>query len=87
MTRHVRWLHGGEAAVVRFEGDALVFRSTTPSPPGSRIEGRLESDPNVRVRVKVHGCRRQDEGDYVLDTRPLDMTRAIRTRIEALQNA
>jgi hypothetical protein len=35
----------------------------------------------VRVRVKVHACRKQPEGDYRVEGRPIDMARAVRERI------
>jgi hypothetical protein len=43
----IRWAKGGEALVVRLDGDAITLRSTTPSPPGSRIEGSLAPDPDA----------------------------------------
>ena len=81
---HVRWAKGGEARVATIAADAIVLRSTVPSPPGSRIEGRLEGDPPATVRVKVHGSKRQPEGDYVIEGRLLDATREVRARLEAL---
>jgi hypothetical protein len=81
---HVRWTKGGEARVATIAVDAIVLRSTVPSPPGSRIEGRLEGDPPANVRVKVHASKRQPEGDYVIEGRLLDATREVRARLEAL---
>ena len=55
---HVRWAGGGEARVVTIDAQAIVLRSTVPSPPGSRIEGTLvgtEKEPPAKLRVKVHG--------------------------------
>ena len=63
---------------------SIVLRSTVPSPPGSRIEGALAGEPPARLRVKIHGCRRQAEGDFVLEGRPIDMTREVRERVERL---
>jgi hypothetical protein len=65
-------------------GDAITLRSTIPSPPGSRIEGRLAGDPPATLRVKIHASRRQPEGDFVLEGRVLDVTREVRARLEAL---
>ena len=81
---HLSWAKGGEAQVVALEADAVVLRSTTPSPPGSRIEGRLEGEPPATLRVKVHVSRRQPEGDFVIEGRLLDATREVRARLEAL---
>jgi hypothetical protein len=83
----VRWARGGEARVLSVGADSIVVRSTVPSPPGSRIEGTLEGDPPVPFRMKVHASRRRGEGDYVLEGRPLDLTRESRARLEAAVRA
>ena len=80
---HVHWTKGGEARVLTIAADAIVLRSTVPSPPGSRIEGRLEGEPPATVRVKVHASKRQPEGDFVLEGRLLDATREVRVRLAA----
>jgi hypothetical protein len=80
---HLRWAKGGEARVVAIAADAIVLRSTAPSPPGSRIEGRLEGEPPAAVRIKVHASKRQPEGDFVLQGRLLDATREVRARLAA----
>jgi len=84
MTARVRWARGGEARVVSLEAQAIVLRSTVPSPPGSRIEGAVEGDPPAPLRVKIHASRRQAEGDFLLEGRPLDLARETRERIERL---
>lgn len=84
MSVHLRWAGGGEARVVRIDADAIVLRSTTPSPPGSRIEGTLLSEPPAQLRVKVHASKRQPEGDFLVQGRPLDLKREVRARLEAM---
>jgi hypothetical protein len=84
MTAHVRWARGGEARVVSVDAQAIVLRSTVPSPPGSRIEGTLVGEPAATLRVKVHGSKKQPEGDFVLEGRPLDLPRETRERIEGM---
>jgi hypothetical protein len=84
---HVRWAKGGEARVAAITADAIVLRSTVPSPPGSRIEGRLEGEPPATVRVKIHASKRQPEGDFVLEGRLLDATREVRARLDAIARA
>ncbi len=76
----VRWARGGEAVVVSMSGEAIALRSTTSSPPGSRIEGTLRGYP-ASLRVKVHGCRRQPDGSFVIEGRILDLTRELRERL------
>jgi hypothetical protein len=84
MTAHVRWTRGGEARVLSVGAQAIVLRSTVPSPPGSRIEGTLVGEPAATLRVKVHGSKKQPEGDFVLEGRPLDLPRETRERIEGM---
>ena len=83
---HVRWAGGGEARVLRIGADAIALDSSVPSPPGSRIEGTIEgaTGPAARLRVKVHASKRQPDGRFVLEGRPLDLSRVAR---EALENA
>jgi hypothetical protein len=60
---------------------SIVLRSTVSSPPGSRLQGSIPGEPPVRLCVKVHGCRRQAEGDFWIEGRPIDLTREVRERI------
>jgi hypothetical protein len=83
LTPHVRWQGQGEATIVSIAKDAIVLRSTVSSPPGSRLEGTLAGEPPGAVRVKIHGCRRQPEGDFMLEGRLLDVTRGVRAAIAA----
>jgi hypothetical protein len=79
MSAKVAWTRGGEATIVALAGDAITLRSSVPSPPGSRIEGKLEGgDP---LRVKVHSSKKQDDGAFVIEGRALDMTRVLRERL------
>jgi hypothetical protein len=84
---HIRWVRGGEATVVALTAQAIALRSTVPSPPGSRIEGALIGETPATVRVKVHTCRRQPDGDFLLEGRPLDLTRGTRDRLDTLARA
>lgn len=83
MTARVSWITGGDARVVSLGPKVIALRSTVPSPPGSRLEGTLAGDPAAQLRVKVHGCKQQPEGDYLIEGRPIDLTRVIRQRVEA----
>jgi hypothetical protein len=84
VTAHVRWARGGEACVVSLDAQTIALRSTVPSPPGSRVEGTLDGDPPATLRVKIHASRRQAEGDFLLEGRPLDLARETRERITRL---
>lgn len=86
MSARVTWTGGGEATIESLDEKAIVLRSSVPWPPGSRPQGVLAGDggegaPPAPLRVKVHGCRKQPEGDYRIEGRPIDMARAVRDRI------
>jgi hypothetical protein len=83
----VRWVTGGEGRVVAAGTDSIVVRSTVPSPPGSRIEGVMANGDRFTLRVKVHGCRRQPEGDFLIEGRPLDLTREHREQLAVIAAA
>lgn len=78
----IRWDKGGDASVGALDADRVTLVSSTPSAPGSRIDGALGS--GSRLRVKVHGCRRRDDGRFVLEGRLLDASRALRAELAAL---
>jgi hypothetical protein len=80
----VVWAKGGHATVLALSLSTITLRSTVPSPPGSRIDGTLEAEGGGLLRVKIHGSKRQDDGSFVLEGRPLDMTRELRERVERL---
>jgi hypothetical protein len=77
----LRWERGGEAQVVSIGADAIVLRSTVPWPPGARVIGVLVDGDGAKVRVKVHGCRRQPEGDFCVEGRPIDLPRDVREQL------
>jgi hypothetical protein len=79
---HVRWSKGGEGRIVSIAADSIVLRSTVPAPPGSRIDGLTATPSRFPLRVKIHACKRQPEGDFLLEGRPLDLKREQRERLE-----
>ena len=81
---HLVWTKGGEADVVAIGADAMTLRSTVSSPPGSRIEASLASEPSRTVKFKIHGSKRQPDGSFVLEGRPLDLTKDLRDKLAAL---
>jgi hypothetical protein len=84
MSARVKWADGGAATVVSIDARAIVLLSTVPLPPGARVEGTLEGDPPATLRVKVHASKKQGEGEFLLQGRPLDLPKEARDRIEAL---
>jgi hypothetical protein len=86
MSPRVTWAGGAQARIVSVAADAIVLVSTVPWPPGSRVEGTVEGEA-LALRVKVHSSRRLDENEFRVQGRPIDMTRTVRERLEALVRA
>jgi hypothetical protein len=82
--KHLAWEKGGDAWVERLDADAIVLRSSTPAPPGARLEARLCLDSSVRVLVKSHGSKREPDGTFVLKGRLIDATRKLREQLSEL---
>ena len=80
----LRWEKGGDARVLRIDAATIALSSSVPAPPGSRIAGSLVSDPSAVLRVKIHASRRQGDGTFLLEGRPLDLTRAMREKLALL---
>jgi hypothetical protein len=81
---HILWTKGGHAEVVSVEGDGIVLRSTTPAPPGARLEAKLAAEPTAPVKVKSHGTHKEADGSFTLKGRLIDATRDLRDRLIAL---
>ena len=79
MTAKIVWAKGGDATLETLTGEAATIRSSIPSPPGSRLEGKL--DDGTTIRVKIHGCKKQEDGAFVLTGRMIDLTRQLRERL------
>ena len=82
MTARLTWTNGGDAEIVAIAADTVSLVSSVPSPPGSRIEGALAD--GAKFKVKIHASRKQDDGTFRLEGRPLDMTRELRERLLAM---
>lgn len=77
-------MKGGSATIVSVTETTCTLVSTHPSPPGSRIDATFPSAAGVSFRVKIHGSKKRDDGRFVLEGRPIDMTRDVRTLAAAL---
>ncbi len=75
----ISWIRGGEATILKLEGERISLRSTIPAAPGTPLEGQL--DDGRAIKIKVARCRR-DEPDFLIDGRLLDTTREVRLAIE-----
>ena len=84
-TTTIVWERDGQARLVGLDGESVVVRASKPGAPGSRPVGVLPS--GSQVRMKVHRCRKSDEGDgltFTLEGRLLDATRALRAELTLL---
>ncbi len=81
---HLAWSRGGFARLVKVSDTALTLASTVPSPPGSRIDASFVGAPHLGLRVKIHASRRQPDGTFLLEGRPIDLTRDVRAHALAL---
>jgi hypothetical protein len=84
---HLAWQKGGSARIVALSDDAVTLSSTVPAPPGARLEATLLVEPEVNVRVKSHGSKREEDGTFTLNGRLLDASRMLRDRLAALAAA
>jgi hypothetical protein len=81
---HVAWAKGGTASFLVVADDAVTLRSTTPSPPGSRIEATLLTDSSVALKIKIHGSKLEPDGTFTLRGKLLEANRALRDRVASL---
>lgn len=81
MSVRLRWAGGGDAQLLSISGEAVAIRSSIASPPGSRIEGTLLDEPPATLTLKVRSCRRQPDGDFVLQGSLINVTREVRDRL------
>lgn len=87
MPVHLLWQTGGEATVLQTDGATVLLRSSRSAPPGSPLEARLQIDEGLPARVKVHDCRREPDGSFVLRGRWVDMSRDTRVRLQGAMAA
>jgi hypothetical protein len=79
----VKWEQGGSGAITSISNDAIRVVSTIPSPPGSRLAGVFgDGEARATLRIKIHSSKKQPDGSFVLEGRPLDLARDLRERIE-----
>jgi hypothetical protein len=84
VTEHLAWAKGGTASFVVVADDAVTLRSSTPSPPGSRIEGTLTTSAAVTVTIKIHGSKREADGSFTLRGKLLVASRELRNLVASL---
>jgi len=81
MSLQLVWDGGGEATVVRTDGNLVELSSSRSSPPGSPLVASVQLQSASKVRVKVHGCTKQLDGRYLIRGRWVDLTRPMREEL------
>lgn len=72
-----------EADFAAWDGSEIALSSPKAHPPGARLDGALDG---LSFRMKVHRCRRRDDGRFLLVGRPLDLRKETRDALDALAN-
>jgi len=75
------------ATLVEWKDGGLSIRALAPSPPGARLEFEVDLGEERRTppfRLKVHRCRRQEDGTFLLEGRPIDLRRETREALDSL---
>jgi hypothetical protein len=82
MTRVLALAKGESAEIASTDGDQVTLRSSIPSPPGSSLEGSLDSHT---LRVKVRSCRKDPKNSvercFTIEGRFVSLTKAQRAAI------
>lgn len=89
-TPHLAWVKGGHARFASIEGEAVVVVSSTPAPPGARLEADLVADPEggpAKVKMKSHGSKLEADGTFTIKGRLIDVNRPLRDRLVKLLGA
>lgn len=81
MGLHLSWTSGGSATVLQSDGELVVLRSSRAAPPGSPLRASIALPSASTVRIKVHACKKTDEGTFLIRGRWLDLTREVRDEI------
>jgi hypothetical protein len=81
--RHIAWTKAGHADVLSFTVENLRVRSDVAAAPGTPLEGTLVVS-GLSVTLKVRSCKRQPGGEFVIEGRPVNLTREQRTMLESL---
>lgn len=80
----IAWVMGGEARLLAIRADAVTLESTTPAPPGARIEGALLGGSGSKLCLKVHRARKDASGRFRIEGRPIGLTREGREELVRL---
>ena len=76
----------GAPTTLLLYGTEIGVVSPKPSPPGARVEASTVGDDGARspFRIKVHRCKRQADGSFVIVGVTIDLRREARAVLEEL---
>jgi hypothetical protein len=79
----------GEASELLLYGTEIGVTSAVASPPGARVEAVAIADDEARspFRIKVHRCKRQPDGTFVIVGVTIDLRREGRAVLEHMGSA
>jgi hypothetical protein len=66
-----------------WDGAEIAIVSPKAQPPGARLDGSIDG---LALRLKVHRCRRRQDGAFLVVARVLDLRRETRALLDALAN-
>lgn len=71
---------GGDARLVRLDGERASVDSSRPHPIGSTLVGR-QLPSGSRHEFKVRGCRRREDGRFLVEGRFVNLSRRAREQL------
>jgi hypothetical protein len=76
----------GEPTTLLLYGTEIGVVANKPSPPGARVDATAIGDDDARspFRIKVHRCKRQADGSFVIVGVTIDLRREGRAILEEL---
>jgi hypothetical protein len=72
-----------DARFCAWNGAELAIVAPRAQPPGARLDGSIDG---MSLRLKVHRCRKRDDGEFLVVARVLDVRRELRAHLESLAN-
>ena len=72
-----------EARFHAWDGAEIAVVSPKAQPPGARLDGSIDG---LGLRLKVHRCKKRDDGNFLLVARVLDLRVETRAWLEGLAN-
>lgn len=79
----VVWARGGEGELSAFDGERAEVLSSTPAAPGTPLKGAIGDEARA-LELKVHGCKRVDDGRFAVRGRVVNLTRDLRALLQSL---